>query len=82
MSAFHASDYSEEIRFAYLKHKLNQLHILISYLTLDYKPDACDDYVTSLEEWFSMSHRDIAWRALCDRSFDEKPFLINSKEGR
>lgn len=74
------SKFSPDTKYAYLAHKLDQLKILTMYLSIDFKPEACDDYVDYLIELFKMSHRDICWRAWTDRSFDCKPYMLEDNK--
>lgn len=71
--------FKDEIINDYLAHKLNQSGILVSYLSVDFKPDVVRDYLKHLEELFRLSMREpsqVCWYALTDRSFNGDDYIL------
>lgn len=75
--------FKDEIINDYLAHKLNQSRILVSYLTIDFKPQVVDEYLEHLEKMFKMSTREpstICWYAIADRSFNSEKYILKDGE--
>lgn len=75
--------FKDEIINDYLAHKLNQSRILVSYLTIDFKPDVVGEYLEHLEKMFKMSTREpssVCWYAITDRSFNGEEYIL--KDGK
>lgn len=71
--------FKDEIINDYLAHKLNQSRILVSYLTIDFKPKVVDEYLERLEKMFKLSTREpdrVCWYALTDRSFNSDEYIL------
>lgn len=71
--------FKDEIINDYLAHKLNQSRILVSYLTIDFKPKVVDEYLEHLEKLFKLSTREpsrVCWYALTDRSFNSDEYIL------
>lgn len=71
--------FDDKIINDYLAHKLNQSRILVSYLTIDFKPKVVDEYLEHLEKMFELSTREpdrVCWYALTDRSFDSDKYIL------
>ena len=53
--------------------------ILVSYLTIDFKPKVVDEYLEHLEKLFKLSTREpsrVCWYALTDRSFNSDEYIL------
>ena len=75
--------FKDEIINDYLAHKLNQSRILVSYLTIDFKPQVVDEYLEHLEKMFKLSTREpdrVCWYALKDRSFNSDEYILKDGE--
>lgn len=75
--------FKDEIINDYLAHKLNQSRILVSFLTIDFKPEVVDEYLEHLEKMFKLSTREpdrVCWFALNDRSFDSDKYILKDGE--
>ena len=71
--------FKDEIINDYLAHKLNQSRILVSWLTIDFKPEVVGEYLEHLEKMFKMSTREpssVCWYALTDRSFNSDKYIL------
>lgn len=71
--------FKDEIINDYLAHKLNQSRILVSFLTIDFKPGVVDEYLEHLENLFKLSTREpdrVCWYALTDRSFNSDEYIL------
>lgn len=75
--------FKDEIINDYLAHKLNQSRILVSFLTLDFKPEVVEEYLEHLEKMFKMSTREpssVCWYAITDRSFNGEEYILKDGE--
>ena len=71
--------FKDEIINDYLANKLNQSRILVSYLTIDFKPKVVNEYLEHLEKMFKLSTRKpdrVCWYALTDRSFNSDEYIL------
>lgn len=71
--------FKDEIINDYLAHKLNQSQILVSWLTIDFKPEVVGEYLEHLEKMFKMSTREpssVCLYALTDSSFNSDKYIL------